>query len=214
VVVVGNPGSGKTALLRNLAARGFPVFSADEIAAKLYARGGEAAQWVARRFGERMLTPDGAVDKKALFAALCVEPGLYREVEALVHPFVRQGLEDFWRTRENAGDALALAEVPLYLECGWQEFFNPAPLLVGVHCPLPGRLRRLMAARGWTEDKAAALEARQWPQERKMATCDLVVNNGGPPESLAALAGDLLERLARLAEDRLRAEREKLESLW
>jgi 23S rRNA pseudouridine1911/1915/1917 synthase len=214
VVVVGNPGSGKTALLRHLAARGLPVFSADEVTAKLHARGGEAAQWVARRFGGRMLTPDGAVDKKSLFAALCAEPDLYREVEALVHPFVRQELEDFWRTRENAGDALALAEVPLYLECGWGEFFSPAPLLVGVHCPLPERLRRLAAARGWTEDKAAALEARQWPQERKMAACDLIVNNDGPPEPLAALAGNLLERLARLAEDRLRVEREKLESLW
>jgi 23S rRNA pseudouridine1911/1915/1917 synthase len=214
VVIVGNPGSGKTALLRHLAGRGLSVFSADEATAKLYARGGEAAQWIARRFGEGMLTPDGAVDRKVLFAALCAEPDLFREVEALVHPFVRQGLENFWRTREDAGDALALAEVPLYLECGWEKFFSPPPLLVGVHCPLPGRLRRLAAARGWTEAKAAALEARQWPQERKMAACDLLVDNSGPPEALAALADGLLESLARLAEDRLRAEREKLESLW
>ena len=214
VVMVGNPGSGKTALLLHLAGRGVSVFSADEAVAKLYARGGEAAQWFARRFGEGMLTPDGAVDRKALFAALCGEPDLYREVEALVHPFVRQELENFWRTRENAGDALALAEVPLYLECGWGEFFSPAPLLVGVRCPLPERLRRLAAARGWTEVKAVALEGRQWPQDRKMAACDLLVNNGGPPEALAALADNLLERLARLAEARLRAERQKLESLW
>ncbi|MDR3358029.1 MAG: dephospho-CoA kinase [Desulfovibrio sp.] len=214
VVIVGNPGSGKTALLRHLAGRGVSVFSADEAAAGLYARGGEATQWIRRRFGEGMLTPEGAVDKKALFAALCADPALYREVEALVHPFVRQGLENFWRARENAGDALALAEVPLYLECGWKELFSPAPLLVGVHSSLPVRLRRLAAARGWTEAKAAALEARQWPQERKMAACDLLVNNDGPPEALAALAGSLLERLAGLAEDRLRAERDKLESLW
>jgi 23S rRNA pseudouridine1911/1915/1917 synthase len=214
VVILGNPGSGKTALLRRLADKGVSVFSADEAVARLYARGGEAAQWIARRLGGGMLTPGGAVDKKALFAALRADPGLYREVEAIVHPFVRQGLENFWRAREDAGDALALAEVPLYLECGWGEFFSPAPLLVGVHCPLPERLRRLAAARGWTEAKAADLEARQWPQERKMTACDLLVNNGGPPEALAALAGSLLERLARLAKDRLRAERKKLEALW
>ncbi|MDR2054777.1 MAG: dephospho-CoA kinase [Desulfovibrio sp.] len=214
VVMVGNPGSGKTALLGHLAGRGVSVFSADEAAARLYARGGEAAQWIARRFGGRMLTPGGAVDKKALFAALCAAPDLYREVEALVHPLVRQELENFWRTRENAGDALALAEVPLYLECGWGEYFSPAPLLVGVHCPLPERLRRLAAARGWTEAKTAALEARQWPQERKMAACDLLVDNGGSGESLKILAEDLLKRLTRRVKDRLRAEREKLESLW
>jgi 23S rRNA pseudouridine1911/1915/1917 synthase len=213
VVVVGNPGSGKTALLAHFACKGFAVFSADGVTAKLYAPGGEVVQWITRRFGGRMLTPDGAVDKTALFEVLCAEPDLYRELEALVHPSVRQALEDFWRERERAGDSLALAEVPLYLECGWGKFFTPVPLLVGVHCSLSARLCRL-ATRGWTEAKAAALEARQWPQERKMAACDLVVDNGGSEDALGNLAEDMFERIARRIEERLCLEREKLEALW
>ena len=75
---------------------------------------------------------------------------------------------------EAAGAALAVAEVPLYFECGWQAAFaNPAPDR-GRTPPPPLRLQRIMANRGWSEEKAAALEAWQWPEARKEAACDLL----------------------------------------
>lgn len=52
-----------------------------------------------------------------------------------------------------------------------------------------------MTDRGWSEDKAAALESWQWPEERKMAACHLVVDNSASPEALAETARLLLSAL-------------------
>ena len=141
-------------------------------------------------------------------------PALRREVEELVHALVRVAIKDFWQAQEAAGAALAVAEVPLYFECGWQAAFNPAPLTVGVHCPLPLRLQRIMTNRGWSEEKAAALEAWQWPEARKEAACDLLVDNSGSPEALENAARDLTGRLEDLRREEEAARRRALEALW
>jgi 23S rRNA pseudouridine1911/1915/1917 synthase len=214
LVIVGNPGSGKSAILRQFIAKGFPVISADDIVSDMYARGGEAAQWLQQRFGGNMLAADGAVNKAVLFEAMTADPDFCRKLEEFVHPCVREAVKDFWRRQEESGNALAVAEVPLYFECGWGNFFAPAPLVVGVQCSFPERLRRTASQRGWTEKKAIMLESRQWPECRKMAACNMVLDNSGTPEDIGHLAEDLLEYIDRHVESRACAELEKLESLW
>ena len=214
VIVTGNPGSGKSALTRHLAALGLPCVSADALVAGLYAPGGEVAAWLERRSGRDLLAENGGVDKTALLAAMRANPALRREVEELVHALVRVAIKDFWQAQEASGAALAVAEVPLYFECGWQAAFNPAPLTVGVHCPLPLRLQRIMTNRGWSEEKAAALEAWQWPEARKEAACDLLVDNSGSPEALENAARDLTGRLEDLRREEEAARRRALEALW
>ena len=73
---------------------------------------------------------------------------------------------------------------------------------------------RIMADRGWSEDKAAALEAWQWPEARKEAACDLLVDNSGPQAALGAAARRLLESLE--ARRRMEEEQQKrrLRRLW
>lgn len=214
VVITGNPGSGKSALAKQLHRLGVPVLSADAVVAALYAPQGEAAAWIKRRWGADLLAADGGVDKTALFSAMRAHAGLRREVEDMAHALVREAVEAFWKKQQALGAPLAVAEVPLYFECGWQNVFSPRPLIVGVHCPLPQRIRRLMADRGWSEDKAAALEAWQWPETQKEAACDLLVDNSGSQAALQAAAGRLLESLE---QRRLMAEEEQqqsLERLW
>ncbi|WP_165174817.1 dephospho-CoA kinase [Desulfovibrio sp. ZJ369] len=214
VVITGNPGSGKSALTKELSLLGVPVLSADAVVAALYAPRGEAADWIGRRWGTDLLAADGGVDKTALLSAMRGNADLRREVENMVHALVREALEAFWKKQEALGAPLAVAEVPLYFECGWQNIFSPRPLSVGVHCPLPLRIGRIMAGRGWSEEKAAALEAWQWPEARKQAACDLLVDNSGPQTALEAAARRLLETL----EERRRREEEKqektLQRLW
>lgn len=214
IVITGNPGSGKSALTSLLAARGLPTLSADAVVAGLYAPGGEAAVWLERRCGGKVSTEDGGVNKAALLAAMQADSLLRREVEETVHALVRIAIENFWHEKEAAGALLAVAEVPLYFECGWQNAFNPKPLTVGVHCPLSRRLRRIMNSRGWSEEKAAALEAWQWPESRKEAACDLLVDNSGSPEALDGAARMLWDDLARIRRDEEAAQRQRLEEVW
>lgn len=214
LVITGNPGCGKSTLTRALGEAGLPTVSADALVAQLYSAGGEMADYLGRRFGERLLAENGAVSKPALLDAMQQDPGLRKEVEQMVHALVRDAILTFWDRAEAGGEPCAVAEIPLFFECGWHKKDLPAVLSLTVHCPRDIRLRRIMDTRDWSEDKAATLEAWQWPAERKEAASDLVVDNAGTPADLQARVPALLEQLAAL---RLQAEeniRQEVSACW
>ena len=158
----------------------------------------EMADYLGRRFGERLLEDDGSVCKPALLEAMQQDPGLRKEVEQMVHALVRDAILAFWDKAEAEGKDCAVAEIPLHFECGWHKAGLPGALSLTVRCPREIRLQRIMATRGWNEEKAATLEAWQWPAERKEAASDLVVDNAGTPADLRARIPALLEQLTAL----------------
>ena len=214
IVVTGNPGSGKSALTAALAAQGLPAFSADADVAALYARGGEAAAWLGSLKGEAVLAADGSVDKGALMAALAKDPALRAELERVVHGLVRRDLERFWEASEEGGAPAAVAEVPLYFECGWDTAFTPRPVTIGVACPQRTRWERMAANRHWGEAKMATLESWQWPEGSKLGACDIRADNTGTPAELAAQAPAILDSLAARRREEEAALAEHLRKLW
>lgn len=183
IVVTGNQGCGKSSFCADLADLGLPVISADQIVADLYQGKSEATEWIGRHISAEVITPSGGVDKKKLFALLEEKPDLRPELERAVHGLVLEQIEKFWD--QPTGAPGIVAEIPLYFESGFASLIKPAPLVVGVSCPKETRWRRIAATRGWDCDKIATMESWQWPEERKMAACDYVVNNNGGPEELA-----------------------------
>ncbi len=214
VVITGNPGSGKSALREAMAALQIPTFSADADVAALYARGGEAAAWLRALKGEKFFAPDGAVDKNALMESLRNDAPLRAELERVVHGLVRRDLENFWEAEETGGAAVAVAEVPLYFECGWDTAFVPRPVTIGVACPRGTRWQRMAARRHWDEARMAALESWQWPEARKLGACDFCADNTGPREALAARAREALDTFAQRRRAEENALRAHLETLW
>lgn len=214
VVITGNPGSGKSALTRCLARREVPVVSADAVVRDLYAPGGEGSRWLAGVGRRDLLSPRGDVCRPALLDAMRQNPDLRRDLERAVHAMTREVVEDFWRREEEKGFPLAVAEIPLYFESGWDAAFAPKPLAVGVRCSQDMRARRLGENRGWDEEKIAALESWQWPEDRKLRACDLVVDNSGSPDALQGAADRLL---AVLEQKRAQARQDmacELAALW
>ncbi len=209
VVITGMPGCGKSALLKTLGDRGMPIWTADGIVHALYAEGGDGWHFLRGRYGDRFAPADGPVNRAALFAAMQESVSIRREVEACIHPIVRHDLLAFWQEHTNV--PVAVAEVPLILEAGWRE---DADILVGVHCPREIRARRVEENRGWAPEVLASMEAWQWPEDDKMAACDIVVDNSGSLETLRVNADKLLASLMRRREDRLNATVQKLHGLW
>jgi 23S rRNA pseudouridine1911/1915/1917 synthase len=199
VLVVGAPGSGKSEVLRLLRDRGADVWSADSEVSRLYEEGGDGFELLRMSFGDRFVSDSGSgVDKKALFSAMLKNDHLRREVEHLIHPLVRGGLEDFWSRKQ--GRILA-AEVPLFFEAGMDgelEF----DVCVGVSARKEIRFSRLKE-RGWSPEVIEKVQSWQWTGEEKLSRCDLVVDNSGDMHELEESTRVLVRNLRDLRRRRM-----------
>lgn len=225
VVITGSPGGGKSSLTRLLHEAGMPTWSADEAVKRLYKPGGDGWHLLRSRYGDRFV-PDACagVDKKALFAAMAASESERREVEGLIHPLVRHSLAAFWHEWKKAGAPLAIAEIPLFLESGWRERTRPdgrpddqpagREILVAVYTPFEKRRQRMAATRGWSDETISATESWQWPEEKKVRSADLVVDNSGTEKDLETRAYSLLHVLAFLRQRERERLKTRLCSLW
>ncbi|MDO5537112.1 MAG: dephospho-CoA kinase [Desulfovibrionaceae bacterium] len=177
-VLTGNPGSGKSTVRGLFAEHGAACISADELVTGYYGPGGALAFWISGRLGPDLLAADGSVDKVRLMACLEERPAFRRELETQAHALVRSDIQSFFDDCRHRHLPRAVAEIPLYFECGWhRNGFSPTPLSIGVRAGLAGRRQRLAATRGWSEGKIDAIEGWQWEEERKLAACDIVLDN-------------------------------------
>ena len=170
VGLTGGIACGKTFVAEALAGFGCLVIHADELGHEVLAPGGEAYDPVVREFGGEILTPEGAIDRRALAECLgCAWPA-----QRAVHPAdQREAIDRAFREREphergGGGSSLRKPVLPTFHK-----------LILG----LPGRStgRAGAAARGASEADVLARIGRQmrWPK-RKFA--DFVKDTSGKME--------------------------------
>ncbi|RME70507.1 MAG: dephospho-CoA kinase [Planctomycetota bacterium] len=163
--IAGGIGSGKSAVAQRLADRGAHWIDADRLAHDALVRPA-VRQAIRERFGDGVLDADGAVDRRALGAAVFGDPERLRALEQIVHPHVFAALRDrleALRSPPGRPRAVAVLDAPLLFETGLDALCDRT---IFVDTPLPLRRRRV-AERGWSADELARREERQWPLERK-----------------------------------------------
>lgn len=187
--LTGSIATGKTTVLDHMARRGIPTFSSDEAVHRLYA--GEAAVPIGALFPE--VVHDGIVDRAALARVLVAAPERLAEVEAIVHPMVRAEVAAFFATAEASGAPIAVADVPLLFERGFD--YGLDAVIVTVVDAAEQR-RRALARPGMSVEKLDAILARQMPQHEKMARADHVIDTSGSIDDTYRAVDSLLDRLA------------------
>jgi dephospho-CoA kinase len=184
VGLTGGLASGKStvaALFRELGA--FHV-DADEIAHDLVAAGGGAREEVAARFGARVVAADGSIDRKRLAAVVFSDPRALADLNAIVHPMVREEIARRIARHEEGLDPapMALVDAALLVEAGFRRDLDA---LVVVSCRPETQILRAVARGGLSEEEARARIAAQAPAEAKLAAADFVIDNDGPIEETA-----------------------------
>jgi dephospho-CoA kinase len=199
VGLTGGIACGKSHVLRRLAARGLATVDLDRVAHAVTAPGGAAHADVVAAFGEAVLGPGGAVDRKALGALVFADRAARERLEALVHPRVREEEARLAAAAEAGGRPLLVSDAALLVEAGAHLRFDR---LVVVHCAPDEQLRRLVARDRLGEDAARRRIAAQMRIEEKRGFAHRELDTSGSVEETDAAADVLAEDLLRAASAR------------
>ncbi|WP_240231250.1 dephospho-CoA kinase [Devosia lacusdianchii] len=183
--ITGSIATGKSTVLRAFADLGVPVFSADEAVAELYA--GEAVAPVEALFPG--VAKNGIIDKTALSQKLAADPTGFKRLEAVVHPLVRARIARFMDKAEANGHALAVVEVPLLFESGYDYGFDA----VGVTWVDEAIQRqRALARPGMSGEKLNSILARQMSQAEKKARATYLFDTSIPVDKTRDMVAALV----------------------
>lgn len=202
VGLTGGIASGKSVVGEMFVHLGAELIEADRIAHELMQPGQAVYAEVVRKFGLEILDPDGTVNRSRLAEAAFGRPGSntrsrIQELNRVVHPAVLARQEQ-WMDEVGVRDpgAVAIVEAALILEAGAQKQFQR---LIVVTCRDEQRIARF-AARLKIDSETARQEvfrrmAAQWPDEKKIAAADFVIDNSGSLDSTAAQVRTIYKKL-------------------
>lgn len=193
--LTGSVGMGKSTTLRFFAEEGVPVYDADREVHRLYE--GAAAPAIEAAFPGT--TSDGKVDRTRLAARVLGDAAALRRLEAIVHPMVHEVERRILEDAEAAGHKVAVLDIPLLFETGAEQRVDA---IVVVTAPPEVQRARVMERPGMTEEKFAAILAKQLPDAEKRRRADFVVDSSQGLDAARAQVRAILEAVATMPKRR------------
>lgn len=180
--LTGGIGSGKSAVSALLAGMGAVIVDADAITRELQVPGGAVLAAMVERFGPDIIAADGTLDRAAVADIVFNDAEALSELNGIVHPAV--GAEIAKRMRQLADtDRVVVLDVPLLVESSRG---YPVAGLIVVDVDPEVAVRRLVEQRAMREDDVRARISQQAPRPARLARADLVIDNSGTRDDLAA----------------------------
>ena len=167
--LTGSIGMGKSTTATMFREEGVPVHDSDEAVHRIYA--GPAAPLIEAAFPGTVV--DGVVDRQLLAQRVLAKPEELRRLESIIHPLVRKDADAFLDGARAKGEKLVLLDIPLLFETGGTDRVDR---IVVVTAPPEIQRERVLRRPGMTEEKFAAILARQVPDEEKRRQADHVID--------------------------------------
>jgi dephospho-CoA kinase len=158
--------------------------------------GGAAYAPVVDAFGPGVLSADGRIDRKRLGAVVFADPAARQQLNALVHPRIRELETDVVLGWQRSGESVGVVDAALLVETGTHLRFAR---LVVVHCPPAMQRARLMARDGLDRSAMEARLRAQMPIGDKRWFGNLEVDTQGRLEDTDAQAARLATELRTMA---------------
>jgi dephospho-CoA kinase len=167
--LTGNIGCGKSTVAGWLSELGVAVLDLDAVARQIRNNDAEARRRIEARFG--------TIEAGKLAAQVFSDPAALSDLEAILHPLVRNEARARLAELEAAGveaaciEAIKLLESPLHDRCDatWV-----------VRCDEADAVQRLVASRRMGEADARSRLANQSSQEATLAVADVVIDGSAP----------------------------------
>jgi len=191
--ITGGIASGKSTVTEMFRKLGAEVVSADQLSREAVQPGSAALERLVSRFGEKILDPDGRLDRSRLASIVFADPEERAALNRITHPAIAALAEQrFSELAEEKAD-LIVYEAPLLFEAGAE---NRVDAILVVKVEEKEQLRRLQERDGLDAAGASARIAAQMPQAEKIARADFVIDNSGSLEQTEARVREIYRELA------------------
>lgn len=171
IALTGGIASGKSTVADMFGELGAVLIDTDLIARDVVLPGTAGLQDIVDSFGADILDADGMLDRPAMRRLVFADDSRRRQLEAILHPKIRQEAERQMQTR---GGPYQIVIVPLLFESPLKSLVDR---IVVVDCSEQIQLERLLARDIGTKDQARRMLAAQAGRQERLALADDVVAN-------------------------------------
>jgi dephospho-CoA kinase len=196
--LTGSIGMCKTTTARFFAELGAPVLDSDAVVHTLYER--EAVPQIDQAFPGTAI--EGHIDRAELSRRVLGNPSALRQLEAIVHPLVKQAQSRFLAEAEHAGAPVAVLDIPLLFETGAD---SNVDAVVVVTAPAEVQQARVMGRPAMTAAKLDALLQRQVPDAEKRRRADFIVDTSRGFDSARAQVRAILNAVSAIRTEAARS---------
>lgn len=172
--LTGGIACGKSAVSNVLRKFGAKTLDIDEITHKLLEPDGELFNIYIQHFGYYILELDGTLNKRVIGEIIFNHPDERQWINSVAHPILLNAARDFLVECANEGREIAVVEVPLLFEAGWEFLFDE---IWAVKVGRAQQIWRLIQRDKLTQQQAAARVNAQMSIDEICKRADVVINN-------------------------------------
>ena len=174
--LTGGIASGKSIVAGMLKKLGAWIIDADQLARAVVEPGQPAWQEIRDWLGPEMFFTDHYLNRKALGKRIFQDAAVRHRLEEIIHPYIQKAVQSSLQEAENAGTAVAVLDIPLLFEVGWDELVDET-WVVFVHDET--QLARLMAREHLARSEALARIGVQMSLAEKARLATRIIDNDG-----------------------------------
>ena len=190
--LTGGIGAGKSTVANMFQASGIPVVLADDVGREVASKGSDGLAEIVRSFGPDVLDGNGELDRRKLGTLIFNDPDRRRELEAILHPRVRDQSRELFSQLEQAGNQIVVYESALLYETQRHTEMRGVILVTASE---EQRIARVRSRDGSEEEAVRQRIKAQMDDEEKRGLADYIIENNGDLQVLRREVDSLIELL-------------------
>jgi dephospho-CoA kinase len=192
IALTGGIATGKSHVRSEFERLGVPTIDSDTLAREAVRAGTPGLAAVVARFGESVLDAGGLLDRRKLAAIVFADPRSRLDLEAIIHPAVREATDRWFTSLSQDVSPFAIADIPLLYEVGRDRDFDE---VIVVAADPETQVRRITQRDRITDSEARQRIAAQLPIADKVSRADYVISTEGSIDDTNRQVRDVFARL-------------------